>query len=206
MKIDRRLHLLPLCLFGLLVAVAHADDKETATSVVKTMTTRVLTVLKSDGLSTEQKLDNIVDVISQVFDFPLMAKLTLGKQYWPQLNEKQQADFTDLFIAKLKRVYTGKVEAFSDEQVTFEEAEVVGNKVHIRSFVVSKGDRISVNYKLYQSGDSWRVYDLEVQDVSIVQSYRSQFTPIIRDKSAEALLAELRSTTVAEAEQQKPLR
>ncbi len=177
-------------LFAVSAAVGETVPAET---VVKTMVDRVLAALERKNLSAEAKLDAIIEIITPDCDFPLMAKLTLGAACWPQLNETQQQEFTDLFVKKLRKVYAKQVDNFSGETVVFEKARAVGNKVHLMSYVLSKGERISILYKLYRSGDVWKIYDLEIQDVSLVSSYRAQFVPVIRDRSPEALLQELRA-------------
>lgn len=177
-------------LFAVSAAVGETVPAET---VVKTMVDRVLAALERKNLSAEAKLDAIIEIITPDCDFPLMAKLTLGAACWPQLNETQQQEFTDLFVKKLRKVYAKQVDNFSGETVVFEKARAVGNKVHLMSYVLSKGERISILYKLYRSGDVWKIYDLEIQDVSLVSSYRAQFVPVIRDRSPEALIQELRA-------------
>ncbi|MBI9021368.1 MAG: ABC transporter substrate-binding protein, partial [Verrucomicrobia bacterium] len=139
-------------LAALLLAVSAAGAETVPVkTVVKTMADQVLAVLDRDGPTADEKIDTIIGIITPVFDFPLMAKLTLGRTYWPQLTEAQQQEFTDLFIEKLRKVYTKHAESFSGETVVFGEAEDVGGKVHLDSYVLSKGDRISILYKLYPS-------------------------------------------------------
>lgn len=177
----------------LAVSVAGAETVQAETAV-KTMVDQVLAALAQEGQTADEKMDSIIGIITPVFDFPLMAKLTLGKTYWPRLNVDQQQEFTDLFVEKLRKVYTKQVDNFSGEQVVFEEVRQVGSKVHLDSYVLSKGDRISILYKLYKAGDAWRIYDMEIQGVSMIRSYNAQFAPVIRDRSAEALLQDLRES------------
>ena len=188
-------------LTGLLVALLLASSTAGAEIVpaqtaIKTMMDQVMATLEQKEQTTEAKLDAIIEIITPVFDFPLMAKLTLGRTYWPQLSETQQTEFTDLFVKKLRTVYTKQVDNFSGQQVVFGEARNEGSKVYLDSYVQSKGDRISILYKLYQSGDHWKIYDLEIQDVSMIRSYNAQFVPVIRDRSPEALLQDLRESLI----------
>jgi len=181
-----------------LLIVASVVDAETepAENRVKTMVDRVLTALDREDLATAAKLDAIIDTITPVFDFPLMAKLTLGRTAWPKLSKEQQEEFTDLFVGKLRNVYARQVENFSGQTIEFEKAEERGGKVHLESYVRSRGDRISILYKLYKASDLWKIYDMEIQGVSIVSSYRAQFVPIIQERSPDALLQELRESLV----------
>ncbi len=179
----------------LLLAISAAGAQTVAPeTVVKTMVDQVVATLKQKEQTTEAKLDAIIGIITPVFDFPLMAKLTLGRTYWPQLSETQQTEFTGLFVEKLRKVYAAQVDNFSEQQIVFGEARNQGDKVYLDSYVQSKGDRVSILYKLYQSGSSWKIYDLEIQDVSLIRSYNAQFVPIIRDRSPAALLQDLRES------------
>jgi phospholipid transport system substrate-binding protein len=185
----------------LLASSAAGAEVVPAETVVKTMMDQVMATLEQKEQTTEAKLDAIVGIITPVFDFPLMAKLTLGRTYWPQLSETQQTEFTDLFVEKLRKVYTTHIDNFSGQQVVFGEARNEGSKVYLDSYVQSKGDRVSILYKLYQSGNRWKIYDLEIQDVSMIRSYNAQFVPVIRDRSPAALLQDLRES-LAEADKE----
>ncbi len=185
-----------LCALSALLVVASAAGADTgsAETTVKKMVDQVLSALDQEGRTTDEKLDTVIEIITPVFDFPLMAKLTLGRTYWPKLSEDQQQEFTDLFVEKLRKVYMKQADNFSRQQVVFEDARQVGSKVHLASYVQSKGDRTTSLYKLYKSGDVWKIYDLEIQDVSMIRLYKAQFVPIIRDQSPAALLQELRES------------
>jgi len=179
----------------LLIAISAAGAETVpAETVVKTMMDQVMVTLEQEEQTSETTLDAIIEIITPVFDFPLMAKLTLGRTYWPQLSEPQQTEFTDLFVEKLRNVYASKVDNFSGQKVVFGEAKNVGNKVYLDSYVQSKGDRISILYKLYKTRTGWKIYDLEIQDVSMIRSYNAQFVPVIRDRSPAALLQDLRES------------
>jgi phospholipid transport system substrate-binding protein len=190
--------LLAVLLLAFSAAGAETVPAETA---VKTMMDQVMATLELKEQTTEAKLDAIIGIITPIFDFPLMAKLTLGRTYWPQLSETQQTEFTDLFVEKLRKVYATHVDNFSGQQVVFGEARNEGGKVYLDSYVQSKGDRVSILYKLYQSGNRWKIYDLEIQDVSMIRSYNAQFVPVIRDRSPAALLQDLRES-LAEADKE----
>ena len=183
-----------VALAALLFATAAACADSSPETAVKDMVGEVLDTLDQAEQTTDEKLDSIIEIITPVFDFPLMAKLTLGRTYWPQLSKDQQQEFTDLFVEKLRKVYAKHVDNFSGQTVVFKEALAVGKKVHLASHVDSKGERVSILYKLYRSADAWRIYDLEIQDVSMIRSYNAQFVPVIRDRSSAALLQELRES------------
>jgi phospholipid transport system substrate-binding protein len=80
---------------------------------------------------------------------------------------------------------------YTNEEVTYGVASVSGRKVQIPTYLLSNGKKISILYRLYQSADGWKLYDVEIQNVSLVQSYRAQFNEILKDGTAADLLNRL---------------
>ena len=180
-----------------LPTTALADDRSDAQNVIRSTVDRVLAVLRNKELDRQAKRDKVLEVVNAVFDMPLMAKLTLGQAYWPRLNEGQQKEFVDLFVRKLQDTYQQKVELFSDEKIQFDPAQQVENKIHVNTRVVSKDEQIEIKYKLYKSGGVWKVYDVEIQGVSIVSSYRSQYQQILSQGTVDSLLARMREAATS---------
>ena len=147
--------------------------------------------VSQQSLSLDAKKNEIERIVNPMFDFSLMAKLTLGRKYWPGLSADQRERFTELFVERLRNSYLDRLTLYTDEKVQYEPAMAVKKKVQIPTFLVSKDDKISILYKFYDSSSGWRIYDLEVQGVSIIRSYRSQFHEILRSGSFDDLLAKL---------------
>ncbi len=168
-----------------------AANQPTAEELLKENLTTVFSILNKQGLSPDAKKNEIERIVNPMFDFSLMAKLTLGRKYWPGLSADQKARFTKLFIERLRTSYLDRPMLYTDEKVQYEPAVAVKKKVQIPTYLVSKDDKISILYKFYDSSSGWRIYDLEVQGVSIIRSYRSQFHEILRSGSFDDLLAKL---------------
>ena len=126
-----------------------------------------------------------------MFDFKLMAKLSLGKKYWPGLSPEQRERFTELFIERLRGSYLNRLTAYTDEKVIYESSVAVKKKVHVPTLLVSKSNKISMLYKLYRASDSWKIYDVEIEGVSIIRSYRSQFNEILQKGTFDDLLKKM---------------
>ena len=168
-----------------------ADDKREAEDIVKSKLDAVFTVLKNESLDQQAKKNEINAIVTPMFDFDLMAKLTLGKKYWPGLPQEKKEKFTELYIELLKTSYLDKLALYTDEKVIFEPAAQVKNKVHIPTELISKDRKTSILYKLYKPADGWKVYDLEIQGVSIIRSYRSQFVQILQNGTIDDLLLKM---------------
>lgn len=168
-----------------------AQDKDTAENLIKCKLDAVILVLQQKGLSEQEKSDRIDEIVTPMFDFRRMAMLTLGKKYWPGLKKETQKRFTKSFSKRLQETYLEKLLLYTDEKVVYEAAVGEKNKVHIQTYLVSDNNNISILYKLYNTHNSWKIYDVEIQGISIVQSYRSQFTEILQNGTIDDLLLEL---------------
>ena len=185
-------HLIYAVLFTLLFSQAViADDKKEAEEVLQGKLEQVISVLEKKKLNEEAKKKEIVEIITPMFNFSLMSKLTLGKKHWPGFTKEQKERFTNLFTKRLKDSYLDKMMLYTDEKIEYKESVQVGKKVQIPTILTSKDNKISMLYKLYKSKQGWKIYDIEIQGVSLIRSYRSQFDEILRNKTVNDLLAKL---------------
>ena len=168
-----------------------ADDKSDAQDIVKRKLASVFAVLQKNDLDQQAKKQEIDTIVSPMFDFKLMAKLTLGKKHWPGLPREKKERFTALYIELLKTSYLDKLALYTDEKVIFEPPAQVKKKVHVPTQLVSKDRKTSILYKLYKPGDDWKVYDLEIQGVSIIRSNRSQFSETLKAGTIDDLLLKM---------------
>ena len=170
---------------------AVAQNQPSAEDLLKQNLAAVFAVLQQQDLNPEAKNNKIIDIVNPLFDFSLMAKLTLGKKYWPGLSPEQKESFTQLFIKRLRASYLDRLTFYTDEKVIYEPSVEVNEKIHIPTYLVSKDKKISMLYKFYTSESNWKIYDLEIQGVSIIRSYRSQFYEILQSGTFDDLLVKL---------------
>ena len=168
-----------------------ADDKNDAEKLLKGKLESVIVVLEKKDLDQQLKKEQICEIIEPVFNFPLMSRLTLGKKHWPSLTQDQKKKFITLFTKRLKDSYLDKMLLYSDEKIKYNAPVQIKKKVHIPTILVSKDNKINMLYKLYKSKQGWKIYDIEIQGVSLISTYRSQFEEILRNKTVEDLLAKL---------------
>jgi len=170
-----------------------AHEKNAAEEYLKSKLDAVFTVLQKKDLSQQAKNSQVIEIVTPMFDFELMGKLSLGKKYWPDLSPEQRQRFTELFVERLRQSYLNKLTAYTDEQIIYESPVEVKTKVHLPTQLISKGKKISMLYKLYSSNNSWKIYDVEIEGVSIIRSYRSQFNEILQKGTFEDLLQKMQT-------------
>jgi len=180
-----------MCILGLALPVM-ADDVGTVEKLLREKTETVLTILKKNDIEEQIKKNRIMETISPIIDFQLMAKLTLGKNNWGKLSEKQHKEFVDLFVERLKRSYLDKSSLFDDEKVVYKPGFSKGNKVHVPLDIISNEKSIELLYKFYSSRQGWKAYDIEINGVSLIKSYQAQFSEVLKSGTAEDLMASLR--------------
>ena len=147
--------------------------------------------MQKKDLAPQAKNSEVVEIVTPMFDFPLMAKLSLGRKYWPDLSREHKEKFTELFVERLRQSYLNKLTAYTDEKISYESPVAVKKKVHMPTLLISKGKKISMLYKLYSSNNSWKIYDVEIEGVSIIRSYRSQFNEILQKGTFDDLLQKM---------------
>lgn len=151
----------------------------------------VISVLRTKDLDQEEKEKKISKIINPIFDFPIMAKLALGRDNWPKLNSSQQEKFTKLFIERLKTSYREKIALYTNEDVEFKPAVRKKNFIEIPIELKSKDKKVTIIHKLHKVDKRWKIYDVDIQGVSILLTYRSQFDDILRRGTVEDLLSRL---------------
>jgi len=170
-----------------------ADDKRAAEETLRSKLEAVISVLQKKELELEAKKKEIIEIVTPIFDFSLMAKLTLGRKYWPGLAKEKKERFEELFIKRLKESYLEKLTRYNytDEKIVYNAPVQVKKKIHIPTDLISKDNKISMLYKLYKSKHNWKIYDIEIEGVSLITTYRSQFNQVLSSGTIDDLLEKL---------------
>ncbi len=173
---------------------AAAEDTDEIKNLLKGKIDIVVQLLQEENIDKKKRNEKILETVSPIFDFPRMAKLSLGKKHWTGISAEERKEFSTLFVKQLKESYLDKLELYSNEDVVVEEAKRVKSRIHIVTHLVSKGDTKEMVYKFYKSKQGWKIYDVVMLGVSIVQTYRSQFDGVLKKETFEDLLRKLRKT------------
>ena len=174
-------------------------------TLVKDSVTRALLIAQSQGDDAQRRVE-LREVGDTLFDFHEMGRRALG-QHWAGRTPQEQTEFVRLFTDLLERSYLLAVGNRGAGKVTFQGESVEGSSARVRSRLVSdRGAEIPIEFRLLERGGRWAVYDLVVEGVSLITSYRSQFNSIIRNSSFTRLLEKLagRETPLSQGGGEKP--
>jgi phospholipid transport system substrate-binding protein len=170
----------------------------TATAAIKSTIKQMFGILNDEELKTpgraEERRQQLEKVIGNRIAYDEMAKRSLGPQ-WSQLNDEERQEFVRLYAQLLRDTYSSRFDHYSDERVEFLQETLQGDYAEVRTRLTSSKFSLDVDYRMLQRAGDWRVYDIVVDGISLVHSYREQFTKIIRTYSYEELLAKLRKKT-----------
>ena len=167
-----------------------------ALETVKGDVDKVLDVLHDPSLKAESakkvKKDKIRAIAEKMFDFTELSKRTLAAN-WGKLSPEQQKEFVDLYTSLLGDTYANKIMTYTDEKIVFsKEVALTGKTIEVQSTVLRQKGDIPIYYRVIMKDGSWRVYDVIIEGVSLINNYRSQFREILANKPPESLLATLR--------------
>jgi len=181
----------------LITGTSFADnDIQCVENLMKARLDAVASVVQKNDISRQERDSRVLEIIKPVFDFSKMAKLTLGRKHWPGLSKEKKEEFSKVFIKNLKASYLDKLNLYTDEQIIYKPPVKVKKKVHFPIELISKDNLIAMLYKLYKSKSGWKVYDVEVQGVSIVLTYRSQFDQVMSNGNIDDLILKLKEMKI----------
>jgi phospholipid transport system substrate-binding protein len=166
------------------------------TDQLRSRVDRVVQVLEDPALKEDARLDErraaIRAMAHEIFDFRELSQRALAR-HWHARTPAERDEFVELFSDLLERSYIGKIEMYSGgERIQYTTETVEGDQATVRTRIVTKsGTEIPVDYRLHRLGDSWLVYDVTIEGVSLVANYRAQFNRIIQGSSYTGLVAKL---------------
>jgi len=165
------------------------------TDSMKTTIDEVLRIIREKELKqpgkTEERRLQLEQVVGARFDYQEMSRRALGAP-WNTLSDQEKQEFVGLFRTLLTNSYADKIETYSGEGVQYLNERTEKGYAEVRTKVLSGKTEIPLDYRLINKADDWRVYDVVVDGVSLVNNYRGQFTKILRASSYSDLVDQLR--------------
>ncbi len=164
--------------------------------LVRSVSERAIAVLKDPALKAADKkperVGQLKAIINPVFDYEEMARRTLDAQ-WRRRTAAEQQEFVKLLRAFLEKIYSEKADLYEGERVVLGRETVDQDFAEVESKVINaKGEASPVIYRLKRHDGSWKIYDAVVENISIVNNYRSQFDRVISKSSYDDLKKMLR--------------
>jgi phospholipid transport system substrate-binding protein len=166
------------------------------TDAVKGNLDKVLDVLRDPSLKAESakkaKKDKIRKISEEMFEFTELSKRSLGKN-WSKFNPDQQKEFVGLYKSLLEDAYVDKIMLYADVKIVFsKEVALTEKTVEVQSTALTKSGEVPIYYRVIMKDSMWRVYDVVVEGISLINNYRAQFREILVNKPPESLLETLR--------------
>ncbi len=181
-----------LFISGILLLSAVPSSAAGPQETVRTDVNEVLAVLRDASLPKAAKTQKLEAIYEKMFDEVELARRTLGAN-WKKLNESQQKEFIGLFRQVLEKAYIDKILAYTNEKIEFSKENMLSkDQAEVPTRVIAAKGDVPIAYRLIRKDDTWKVYDVVVENVSLVQNYRSQFNSILAKNTPDQLLGILR--------------
>jgi phospholipid transport system substrate-binding protein len=181
---------------------ADVPGQSNPMALIKSGTEKALQTLHESGSgqapSLRQRKNEILNNVSGYFNFEEMAKRALGRPWKDQTPDKRQ-EFVQLFKQLLFNTYINRLENYtgSKERVFYDSEKLDGDYAIVKTHILYQGNNnIVIEYRLHRDVGEWKVYDVVVEGISIVENYRSQFASILTNESFDSLLGKLRQKIV----------
>lgn len=177
-------------------ALAQAQAGKAPDALIKEVSTDVLESVRADKSIKQgdvQKVSALVDTkVMPHVDFQRMTASAAGR-YWRQATPEQQKRLQDEFKLLLVRTYSGALAQVQDQTVELKPMRnaPTDTEVVVRTEVKGRGDPIQLDYRLEQTPGGWKIYDVNVLGVWLVESYRNMFSQEISASGIDGLITKL---------------
>lgn len=182
-----------LVLLLLSVISTYAVEESNIKKVMDDKVKKVLHVLKDTTLSQKQKEKKSIALMGTIIDYRTMSQISLGKR-WKSLSTKEKNQFSIAFEHKIKYSYIDKLRLYNNQKVIPKDLKKLkSNRVSLEYQIIGRDGTYQVVYLFYKkkNRDQWYIYDVRLIGVSLIQTYRKQFSEFLKTKSFNQLLKSL---------------
>ena len=184
--------LIPL-LAVLLVAPGPPTWAGPATDQLRMYTDQVLKILQNPSMTLPERREAVRHLAEEVFDVNETAQRALG-QHWQQRTPAEREEFVKLFANLLEQTYISRIDEFGGEKLTYVSEQIDGDRGVVRARITTKkGTDVPVESRVLLKGNRWLIYDILIENLSLISNYRSQFDRVIRTSSYEELVKRLQT-------------
>ncbi len=177
----------------LLTAPGSARAADDPTPMFRAKEEKVRGILKDETIEITKKKTMVVGEISRVFDYMELAHRALSR-HWDKLTGTQRTEFVGTLKRLIELSVLGKIKPAGDYEVDVDPAAVQGSEALLPASVsrAAMTDPVDFQLKLFRSEKGWVVYDMVIDDVSLLSNYKTQFNKIISEQSFPALLKQMK--------------
>ena len=185
-----------LSLFVLTVPVIQAGDVEDINSMVKKKVAVIFDLLGKQDIEKNERNEKIVGELNEIMDFQLAAYLSLGK-HWKKISKTQKKEFVETFQQYINNYIVEKIDLYTNQKIDIGDSKIVKKeRAELEIGIRSGGETLEINFKLRKNKKKeWRVYDVDIEGVSLITTFRSQFSGVLKNSSFEELLEKLKNPT-----------
>jgi phospholipid transport system substrate-binding protein len=199
-------HAIVVLAAGLLLGVFSSAWAGAPTDTLRDYTEAVQKVLDDPGLKAEDRRHErraaVRKLAAEAFDVQETARRALGT-HWQQRSPAEREEFVQLFADLLERTYISKIDLYGGEKLRFTDERIDGDSAVVRARVVTRqGTEVPIEGRMHKRGERWQIYDVVIENISMIANYRAQFDRIIRTSSYGELVKRLK--TRGEFLQDKP--
>ncbi|MBM2824226.1 MAG: uncharacterized protein HW413_2972 [Thermoleophilia bacterium] len=163
------------------------------TDQLRAYTDQVLNVLKDPALSLPERREAVKHLAEEAFEVSETAKRALGT-HWLQRTPAEREEFVKLFANLLEQTYIARIGEFGGEKLRYVSEQIDGDRAIVRARITTKkGTEVPIESRLLQKETRWLIYDILVENLSLISNYRSQFDRVIRTTSYEELVKRLKN-------------
>ncbi len=190
----------------LLAATPAAQAAHGPTKAIEQAVNELMVIIKNPDMANPAKrpalFQQIEDKVKTIFDFEEFSARTVGPS-WRDFTPEQRKRFIEAFASLLRATYIEKLEGYDGEKVNYtgEVLSTKGDKAEVQTSVLIKDKNVPVAYRMLQKNGEWKVYDVRIEKISLIENYRGQFKELLIKGDAEALIKKV-ETKAAEIRRQ----
>jgi phospholipid transport system substrate-binding protein len=196
-------HILMWMLVGSLLLASHVTQATAGEPLDKIHQTvdEVLTIVNNKALQPQERRTQIRQAVLKRFGFEEMAQRSMG-QHWRTLTPQQRQEFVELFTDLMERSYISRIENYKagPQGVRYPKEDTTGDHAVVHTEITSERDPepARVDYHLLHRDGDWKVYDIVIEGISLVNNYRTQFNTIMLKDSYAGLVKQMRTKLAQE--------
>lgn len=189
----KRFILILLLLTGFSPAAGATANHSPARASLETSISQIISILNEPGLKDPAQRDDLLlraeKIIYAAFDFEEFSARTVGVK-WNSFTGEQKTNFQDAFAALLHQTYITRLEEYAGQAISFvsEKSSTAGDKVEILTTVPFNNATVPISYRMLEKNGHWKVYDVIIENLSLVQNYRNQFQEVLGKQPPDALV------------------